>query len=116
MKKVLYYIGTYTWKTSKGIYGVYLDPVTMEFSEPQLMAEVVSPTYSVLNKDKTIMYTASEPIDKSKGAVTAYSIEPSTGELKMINQVQAPGRGLCHISINNSSTWLFAVSYSDATV
>ena len=38
MGKVLYYIGTYTWEGSKGIYGTYMDKETKEFTRPELFA------------------------------------------------------------------------------
>lgn len=116
MSKILYYIGTYTSGTSKGIYGTYLDTEKQEFSHPELFAELPSPTYMVCNKDGTILYSVSETVDRSRGKVTAYSIEPLTGYLSKINEVYAPGLGLCHISIDQSDSFLFAASYPDATV
>jgi 6-phosphogluconolactonase len=116
MDKTLFYIGTYTSKSSKGIYGINMDRVSGEFTAPELLAETVSPTYLALNHKGTVLYTASEPTDSSRGLVAAYSIEPGTGHLNKINEVQAPGKGLCHISINSSDSWLFGVSYPDAVV
>lgn len=116
MSKVLYYIGTYTSETSKGIYGTYLDLGTQEFSKPELFAELPSPTYMISNKNSTALYSVSETLDKTQGKVSAYSIEPLTGRLNKINEVYAPGLGLCHISIDPSEKFLFAASYPDATV
>jgi 6-phosphogluconolactonase len=116
MKRILYYIGTYTQKTSKGIYGVYFDTESGEFSKPELFAEIPSPTYMVMNSKKTILYTVTEQLDRTRGKVAAFSIEPSTGKLSKINEVLAPGRGMCHISIDSTDSWLFTASYPDATV
>lgn len=116
MNKVIFYIGTYTRRTSKGIYGVYMDPATKEFSSPSLFAEAGSPTYLAFNQEKTILYSVSEPAGSGRGAVAAYSVEPYTGHLSKINEVLAPGGGLCHLSLDSSDSWLFTVSYGDATV
>jgi 6-phosphogluconolactonase len=116
MGKVLYYIGTYTWEGSKGIYGTYMDKETKEFTRPELFAELASPTYMVTNSSKTRLYAVTETIDRTRGKVAAYSIEPSTGKLTKINEAIAPGRGMCHISIDPADSFLFTVSYSDATV
>ena len=116
MNKILYYIGTYTSGTSKGIYGAYLDSRTQELSQPELFAELPSPTYMVSNKNGTVLYSVSETLDRSRGKIAAYSIEPSTGKLNKLNEVYAPGLGLCHISMDPTERFLFAASYSDATV
>ncbi|HCS75438.1 MAG TPA: 6-phosphogluconolactonase [Clostridiales bacterium] len=116
MSKILYYIGTYTSVTSKGIYGTYFDSETQEFSKPELFAELPSPTYMVSNKNAAILYSVSEIPDKTRGKLSAYSIEPSAGKLSKINEVNAPGLGLCHISIDPTEKFLFAASYPDATV
>ena len=116
MSNVLFYIGTYTKRSGKGIYGITMDPETGEFTAPELFAEAVSPTYLAANRKGTVLYAASEPTDGSRGRITAYTIDPSTGHLNIINEVQAPGRGLCHISMDSADSWLFGVSYADATV
>ena len=116
MNKILYYIGTYTWKESKGIYGTYKDPVTGQFSQPELFAELVSPTYMVFNNKGTVLYANSETVDRTNGKVAAYAIDSETGKLNKINEITAPGLGLCHVSIDSTDSYLFGVSYSDATV
>jgi 6-phosphogluconolactonase len=113
---VTFYIGTYTDKSSQGIYGIKRNPETGEFSDPELYAEAVSPTYLAANPERTTLYAACEPTDGSNGRVVAYRIEPSTGYLRKINEVQAPGRGLCHILMELSGSWLFGISYADAMV
>ncbi|HBG75471.1 MAG TPA: 6-phosphogluconolactonase [Clostridiales bacterium] len=113
---VIFYIGTFTDKSSKGIYGIKRNPETGEFSDPELYAEAVSPTYLAANTERTALYAACEPTDGSNGRVMAFRIEPSTGHLRKINEVQAPGRGLCHILMDVSGSWLFGISYADARV
>lgn len=116
MDNIFFYIGTYTNKSSRGIYGVSLDPKMQECSTPELLAEVVSPSYLTVNHSGTVLYAVSEPTDDSHGLITAFAIQPTTGQLSKINEVQAPGRGLCHVTLDSSDTYLFTVSYSDATV
>lgn len=116
MGNILFYVGTYTDKWSEGIYGFRFDPMTEECTSPELLANMVSPTYLLMNHSKTVLYAVSEPSDGSHGAVAAFAVDPTTGRLNKINKVQAPGKGLCHISLDQQDQYLFTVCYPEATV
>lgn len=113
---IVFYIGTYTDKTSRGIYGFRFDPVTGECTDPELLAEMVSPSYLLMNNSRTVLYAVSEPTDESRGSVAAFAVDPVTGRLNKINEVEAPGKGLCHIALDKQERYLFTVCYSEATV
>ena len=115
-KDIFFYIGTYTNKSSKGIYGFHFDPIRGESTTPELLADMVSPTYLLMNHSKTVLYAVSEPTDESHGAVAAFAVDPVTGKLNKINEVGAPGQGLCHISLDQQDKFLFTVCYPEATV
>jgi len=111
-----FYIGTYTDKSSRGIYGFRFDPLTGEHTAPRLIAEMVSPSYLTMNNSRSILYAVSEPTDGSKGAIAAFTVNPQNGELEKINQVMAPGKGLCHVLLDKKERYLFTACYPDATV
>ncbi len=115
-RDIFFYIGTYTNKSSKGIYGFRFNPVTGEHTAPQLMADMISPSYLIMNNSKRILYAVSEPTDGSNGSIAAFAVNSQNGELEKINQVTAPGKGLCHISLDKKEQYLFTVCYPDATV
>lgn len=115
-RDMFFYIGTYTNKSSKGIYGFRFNPVTGEHTIPLLLAEMISPSYLLMNNSKSILYAVSEPTDGSHGAIAAFAIDSENGELRKINQVRAPGKGLCHISLDKKEQYLFTVCYPEATV
>lgn len=115
-RDMFFYIGTYTNKSSKGIYGFRFNPVTGKHTVPQLMAEMISPSYLLMNNSKSILYAVSEPTDGNNGSIAAFAVDSKNGELKKINQVKAPGKGLCHVSLDKKEQYLFTVCYPDATV
>ncbi|MBC8542209.1 lactonase family protein [Bianquea renquensis] len=109
------YVGTYTEKGSSGIYGLAVEQGKFT-GKPELLAEQVSPSYLYLNREGTILYAASEPTDGSRGMIVAYDVDPRTKALTPRNRVKAPGGGICHLAMDPSERFLFAVAYEDATV
>src|SRR5262249_47924300 len=59
-KKLWVYVGTYTGRTSKGIYRLELDLSSGKLSEPQLAAEVVSPSFLAITPNRRFLYAVSE--------------------------------------------------------
>ncbi len=110
------YVGTYTNKGSKGIYGFLYDGDRDVCSDAELLADMVSPTYLTLNHQKTVLYAVSEPTDGSNGAVTSYKIDSGNKHLSKLNSRLAPGQGLCHLTVDKNDRYLIAVCYRDATI
>ena len=108
-RDMFFYIGTYTNKSSKGIYGFRFNPVTGKHTVPQLMAEMISPSYLLMNNSKSILYAVSEPTDGNNGSIAAFAVDSKNGELKKINQVKAPGKGLCHVSLDKGAIFIYSL-------
>lgn len=116
MKEYYIYLGTYTTKDSKGIYGMRISEEGKLVEELQLMAEQPSPTYFYLSKDRSLLYAVSEPGEGEKGATYVYEIDPQTKALDLISKRTAAGRGLCHINMDKQERYAVVTCYSDATV
>lgn len=108
------YIGTYTNKTSRGIYGFSLN-VNGIGSDIKLVAEEISPTYLCVNQKGTRLYAVGEPAG-GNGFLCSYSIDPETHALTLLNKVMAPCLGICHVVMDPTESWLLTASYRDATV
>src|SRR5512146_1630599 len=54
------YFGTYTGKSSRGIYVARFDPRTGSLSTPELAAETRNPTFLVMRPDGLRLYAANE--------------------------------------------------------
>ena len=83
--KAWVFFGTYTGKDSKGIYRSEIDLNNGALSEPQLAAEVASPSFLAIHPTNKFLYAVGE-IDKfagkNGGAVYSFSLDPATGSLK----------------------------------
>jgi 6-phosphogluconolactonase len=116
MKEYYIYLGTYTNKDSKGIYGMRISQEGKLIEELKLLAEQPSPTYFYLSRNRRFLYAASEPGEGEKGAIYVYKIDPETKNLELIDKRTAAGRGLCHITMDKQERYAVVTCYPDATV
>src|SRR6266536_1131398 len=90
------YIGTYTGPKSKGIYTMKLDPATGTLTTPELATELKNPSFLAIHPNQKYLYAIAE-IDEFKGqkagGIAAFSIDPASGKLTLINQQSTGGPG-----------------------
>jgi 6-phosphogluconolactonase len=113
------YLGTYTGKNSKGIYRCELDPVSGELSAPALAAEVTNPSFLAIHPNKKFLYAVGEVNNFSGqkgGAVSAFAIDPATGDLKLLNQQSSSGQGPCHLVVDKQGKHVLVANYSGGNV
>lgn len=112
MTKYIGYAGTYTRKTSKGIYRFILDTEKQTLSSVEVAARVGSPTYLALSEDKRYLYSVAQ--DEKLGGVAAYEVNPETGELRYINRKLTDGAPPCHLNVQKNM--LLTGNYHRGTV
>src|SRR5215469_10113161 len=94
------YIGTYTAEPGaiqsqnhgEGIYLVSLDTTTGALSRPKLVAKTMSPSWIALSPDVKALYAGNEVSDfngTKTGSVSAFAIDRSTGDLRLLNAVSS---------------------------
>jgi len=113
-EKLWVYIGTYNTPKSKGIYRAELDLATGKLGEPELAAEATNPSFLAIAPSGKFLYAVGEVGEfkgKKTGAVTAFALDPKTGDLKRLNSESAGGSGPCHISVNKAGTHAFVANY-----
>ena len=79
----LVYFGTYTGKTSKGIYVSRLNPATGRLSVATVAAETTSPSFLAVDPKSRFLYAVNEISTfngQAAGGVVGYSIERATGQ------------------------------------
>lgn len=91
-------IGTYTGNGSKGIYTYRFNQNTGK-STPLSSTEVANPSYLTPSKDGKFVYAVSEMPD-STAALTAYTLDKSTGQLTQLNRQLTHGEDPCYVSTN----------------
>jgi len=116
---LLVYFGTYTTGKSKGIYVSRFDPATGRLTAPELAAETASPSFLALHSSQRFLYSVVEkhnPTGKRIGALNAFSIDPATGRLTLLNQASSGGGGSCHVAVDETGKCLLAADYGSGTI
>jgi len=109
------YFGTYTGRdnSSKGIYRSVLDLKTGKLSNPVLVAEAKNPSFLEIHPNGKFLYAVSEV--SGAGGVSAYAIDSSTGNLKLLNQQPSGGAGPCHVSIDHAGKNVLVANYGSGS-
>lgn len=109
------YFGTYTQggSASKGIYRSTLDLTNGKLSAAVLAGEATNPSFIELHPDGKFLYAVSE--SGKTGSVSAYAIDSSTGDLKLLNQQPTSGSGPCHLSIDFAGKNVLFANYGSGS-
>lgn len=112
-------IGTYTKKSSKGIYSFRWVPEAGELRAMDLAAATPNPSFLTLSPAHRAVYAVNEMDDfqgMQSGAVSAFSIENGPDKLNPLNQVPSGGTGPCNITTDHTGHALFVANYDSGSV
>jgi 6-phosphogluconolactonase len=117
--KTVVYIGTYTEHGSKGIYVCSFDAGTGRLGSPVLAAETSQASFLAASSDRKFLYAVNE-VDhfdgKATGAVSAFSIDSSSGKLTLLNQVSSGDPGPAHIVLDRTGKYVLVANYDGGSV
>lgn len=106
-------VGTYTQKTSKGVYYVSIDKKTLLSTIISHSDKIDNPSFLDISKDRKHIYTVCET---DGGSVQALSFNQSTGEFKHSNIVNSGGAHPCHITLDKTGKWIFTGNYTGGSL
>ncbi len=113
------YVGTYTDGTSRGIYRFDFDPATGATTEPVLAVETKNPSFLALHPSGRFLYAVGEISSfegQKTGAVSAFAVDPKTGDLTLLNQQSSEGGGPCHLVVDKTGRSVLVANYGGGTV
>jgi len=105
--KYLVYVGTYTDHVSKGIYAYRFDPSTGKMTSLGLAAEAAEPSFLAVDGSGRFLYAVNEIANyngQNAGSVSAFSIQPDTGKLSLLNHVSSQGKDPAHITLDRTAS------------
>jgi 6-phosphogluconolactonase len=111
-KHYLVYFGTYTGEKSKGIYVSDFDAASGKLAPLSVAAEVASPSFVAPHPNGRFLYAVSE---ERAGSVSAFSIDPKTGVLTLLNRVSSHGNGPCYARVDKTGKVLLVANYGSGT-
>ena len=116
--EVLVYVGTYTRKSSEGIYVYRLDQDSGALQLVNTAKGLDNPSFLTLGPQGHYLYAVNElrqSAGRSGGGVSAFSVDPQTGELTFLNQQPSGGDGPCHVSVDKTRRLAFVANYAGGT-
>ena len=114
-KQFLVYVGTYTKKGSEGIYVYRLDTSSGALEPVSKATGVENPSFLAIHPSRRYLYAVDEVREfkgQPGGAVSAFAIDPKTGDLTYLNQQLSRGAGPCHLSVDQTGKFVLAANYS----
>ncbi len=116
---VLLYVGTYTRGASEGVYLLEMDPVGGSLSEKRLVAKLDNPSFLAIDPSERFLYAANEIgryEGRPSGAVSAFAINRSTGDLTLLNQEASEGGAPCHLIVDAEGQNVLVANYGGGNV
>jgi 6-phosphogluconolactonase len=119
MSNYLVYVGTYTGPKSQGIYAYKFESATGKVTPLGLAGVSNNPSFLAVHPNHKFIYAVSEQVDyegKKSGSVSAFSLDPKTGKLKLLNTLASGGAEPCHIWIDKTQKYALVANYGSGSV
>jgi len=113
------FVGTYTYEGSQGIYAYRLEYPTGKLTPAGITSGIASPSFLTLDSQHRYLYAVNE-LDQFQGehsgGLSAFSIDPETAELELLNQRPSHGTSPCHLAVDRTDRFLIATNYGSGSV
>lgn len=114
-KKSFYlFVGTYTNRTSEGIYVYEFDATTGTAKQVSVTRGLKNPSFLTVSPNGKNVYAVAEI--EPDGSVYALEFDKAKGQLKLINEQSSSGAHPCYIDIDQSGKWLVLANYTGGSV
>lgn len=108
------YAGTFRREASKGIYAWRFDGSTGKMDSLGLVADVMRPVFVAMHPNRKFLYAVSRPTATDRqniGVALAYSIEPRTARLTLLNSFPTRGIDPAYASVDQSGRNLMVANF-----
>jgi 6-phosphogluconolactonase len=113
------YVGTYESQKDPAIFAYTLDTNTGTLTYKSSIAEIDSPSFLTIDKDRQRLYAVSETAEfqgKNGGSVAAFSIQKPSAELTLLNRQPTYGGAPCHITLANNQRYIIVSNYAGGSI
>jgi len=118
-QEMLVYVGTYTTGKSEGIYLCRMNLASGELTLAGTTRGVNSPSYLALARNRKYLYAVNEVGEfngKRSGAISAFAVNQTNGDLRLLNQQSSLGSGPCYVSVSDDGRYVLAANYNSGSV
>jgi len=108
------YIGTYTRKTSEGIYVYQFNATTGDLKLMSIAKDIINPSFLAISADQQFLFSlGGSKVD----SVNAFSIDKSTRHLTLLNSQSLAGSyGACYLQADQTGRWLIVGNYGSGSI
>lgn len=114
------YVGTYTrGSDSQGIYQLSMDSQTGKLSLVNVTENVDNPSFLAIHPNQKFLYAVNEVRNfqgQKSGAVSAFSIDPQSGNLTFLNQQASRGGDPCHLVVDATGKYVLVANYGGGNI
>ncbi|GAA4313701.1 6-phosphogluconolactonase [Nibribacter koreensis] len=113
------YVGTYAKPDTEGIFGYRLNEETGELTQVLRVKAGPNPSYLAITSDRKYLYAVNEVTEhegQKSGAVSAFAIDPTTGNLTFLNRQPSLGGAPCYISLDEKNQMALVANYVGGNV
>jgi 6-phosphogluconolactonase len=117
--RVLVFIGSYSPAEQPGIHCLSLNRRTGKLTKLAATKGIKNPSFVAVHPSGNYLYAVSEVEEagrKGTGAVSAFSIDRKSGELKPINRQPSGGGGPCHLVVDHKGKTVLVANYGGGSV
>ncbi|HMK38538.1 MAG TPA: lactonase family protein [Bacteroidota bacterium] len=113
------FVGTYTSGKSEGIYRCRFDTASGELHVESATGGVTNPSFIALDRNRSRLFCVNETAEfdgKPGGSVSAFAVDPETGDLHFLNSRSTHGAGPCYLTIDAAGRYVLAANYTGGSL
>jgi 6-phosphogluconolactonase len=113
------FVGTYTNGKSEGIYRCLFDVGSGDLTVESVTKGVTNPSFLVVDRNRSRLYCVNETAEfegKSGGSVSAFAVNPETGDLRLLNRSSSHGADPCHLTIDSAGRFVLVANYTGGSL
>jgi 6-phosphogluconolactonase len=107
------YFGSHRGGPGRGFSLAHFDTDTGVLTKPEFLLEAKEPAYFVIHPDGQHLYTCNSG---TPGGVSAYSIDPRTGALKLLNRQLAGGGDTSYVTLDRTNRYALVANYDGGNI
>lgn len=116
---IICYVGAYTDR-GRGIHMFTMNALDGTLTPLKNLTGLPNPSSLAFHPNKKFLYACNEISNFSgpatSGSVTAISVDPANGDLKILNVISSGGRGPAHLSVDPSGKFVLTANYGSGSV
>ena len=113
------FVGTYTQGKSEGIYHCRFDLGSGKLTVESSTKGVSNPSFLAVDRNRGRLFCVNETAEfegKPSGSVSAFALNPETGDLRLLNSRSTQGADPCYVTCDSTGRFVFVANYSGGSV